>query len=87
MLVKNPVRKVLEIFRENGIPVPFSNPWGRSFRSSSGPASPGTCSNVQFHARVGKDCLQALLQRAGFSKVYITPKTWSHDLLPGYAII
>ena len=86
-VVKNPVRKILDIFRDNGIPSPFSNPWGRSFRSASGTASPGTCTNVQFHARVGKDCLTALLQRSGFNKVYITPKTRSHDLLPGYAIV
>ena len=86
-IVMNPVRRTLEIFRENGLQSPFSTPWGRSFRTGSGPSTPGQCSNIQFHARVAKDGLAALLQRSGFNRVYVTPKAWNHELLPGWSII
>ena len=83
----NPVRLVTEVLRDAGNPRPVESPWGRSYRNDSGQTTPGECTSIQFHARTATDSLETLLKRSGHNRVYLTPKTWSHDISPHYAVV
>ena len=86
-LTANPVRKVLDVWRQVGIEAPFSSPWGRSFRAASDTSSGRACATLQFHARVCHSQRDAVLQKSGFNRVFVTPKTWTSELLSGYSIV
>ena len=86
-LTANPVRKVAETWKQVGILSPFTSPWGRSFRSASESPSGAPGDTMQFHARVCENQLAGLLQKSGFNRIYVTPKSWTGEILPGYAVI
>ena len=83
----NPVRAVVDKLRANESPAHLEAPWGRSYRLDSKPSSPSECNSIQFHCRVQRSGLLALLRLSGHNHIYITPKTWSNEVLPGFVII
>ena len=87
VLKANPVRTMLNIWKKGGIDLPFTSPWGRSYRDHHDASSQASCPTLQFHARVSKPTLACLLQKSGYNRIYVTPKSWVGEVLSGYAII
>ena len=65
----------------------FTAPWGRSHRPQAESGMGKLCATLQFHARVCKSQLSDLLRKSGYNKVYVTPKSWIGELLPGYSVV
>ena len=86
-LKSNPVRTTLEVWRKGGVDMPFTSPWGRSYREHHDSSSSTSCAQLQFHARVSKAHLSSMLQKSGFNHIYVTPKSWVGQVLHGYAIV
>ena len=86
-ITMNPARKTFEMWKQVGIEVPFTAPWGRSHRPQAESGMGKQCATLQFHARVRKPQLGDLLRKSGYNKVYVTPKSWIGELLPGYAVV
>ena len=86
-ICQHPVRALGEVLSAPGNPRPLESPWGRSFRNGNLPASPTDCTSVQFHAKVPRASLEALLRRSGFNRVYLTPKSWTKGLCSDYAVL
>ena len=87
LFTTNPVRAVVERLRASDSSASLEAPWGRSYRLDSKPSSPADCNSIQFHCRVQRAELLALLRLSGHNHVYITPKTWTNEVLPGFSII
>ena len=87
LFTTNPVRAVVERLRASDSSASLEAPWGRSYRLDSKPSSPAECNSIQFHCRVQRAELLALLRLSGHNHVYITPKTWTNEVLPGFSII
>ena len=86
-MVRNPVRVSLDLLAQAGLPRPFTAPWGRIFRLGTKVASPAQCDSLQFHARAPAGEVEALLQRSGHNRLFVTPKNWSHELHPAYSVV
>ena len=87
LFTTNPVRAVVERLKASDSTVSLEAPWGRSYRQDSKPSSPDECTSLQFHCRVQRAGLLALLRLSGHNHVYVTPKTWTNEVLPGFSII
>ncbi|OLP95288.1 hypothetical protein AK812_SmicGene22606 [Symbiodinium microadriaticum] len=85
--VQAPVKTVVELFRGCGVQQALSNPWGRSFRSSGRPSQPHSADTYQFFAKVLRADLKPVLQQSGFNRVYVVPRGWDRQLLPGWSVI
>ena len=83
----NPVRAVAEHLRNSGFRARLEAPFGRNFRADGRPSLPSACTLVQFHCRVPRDDLFPLLRLSGHAQVYVTPKTWQQEVLPGFAVV
>ena len=42
---------------------------------------------MQFHARAPDVQMEALLKRSGHNRLYVTPKSWSHEVASDYAVV
>ena len=85
--VQSPVKTVVELFRGCGVQQALSNPWGRSFRSNGRPSQPHSADTYQFFAKVLRADLKPVLQQSGFNRVYVVPRGWDRQLLPGWSVV
>ncbi|CAE7241088.1 unnamed protein product [Symbiodinium sp. CCMP2456] len=85
--VQAPVRTVAQAFKANGMPNPFSHPWGRAFRANGRPSQPAHCDVFLFQAKVEEGHLRQLLRLSGFNKVYVVPKGWNRAVLEGWSVV
>ena len=83
----NPVRAVADNLRNSGFKARLDAPYGRSFRAAGRPCSPEECTSVQFHCRIPSSELLPLLRLSGHAQIYVTPKSWKNEVLPGFAVI
>ena len=86
-LLASPAKRMLEVFASTGVDQAFEAPWGRSFRSGSHPAAPGSCTSIQMHGKVARTRLDQVLRRSGHNRIYATPKTWMHEVSDEYRVI
>ena len=86
-LTTNPVRAVVEKLRDGGAEVTLEAPWGRSFRLANKATKPAECDSVQFHCRIPRSELLPVLRKSGHNWVYATPKSWRHEVLPGFSVL
>lgn len=61
--------------------------WGRSLRNGKQTAHSSNATSIQVHAIVRSDQLLGLLQKSGFDRVFITPKTDDGRIDPSWRII
>ena len=66
---------------------PFESPWGRTFKNGSTTTAASESTFLQFHAKVRKVCLDSMLKRSGYNRIYMTPKAWAGGYEPGFSII
>ena len=86
-VVRAPVRAAADAFRQRGVPQAFKDPWSRQYRCEGRPSQPHLCDQCSFNAKVTTALLRPLLQQSGFNNVFIVPKTWDRQLLPGWAVV
>ena len=77
----------MDLFRNRGVQQALSNPWGRSFRAGSKACQPQAADSFQFFAKVIRSDLRAVLQQSGFNGVYVVPRGWDRQLLPGWSVV
>ncbi|CAE7035963.1 unnamed protein product [Symbiodinium sp. CCMP2592] len=82
-----PVRTVVEAFRTKGVDSALHHPWARTYRASGRPSQPHLCDQFVFYAKVPQGKLRAVLQCSGFNRVYVVPRSWDRQLLPGWAVV
>ena len=82
-----PVRSVVDAFRAKGVEQALHHPWARSYRSAGRPSLPHLCDQFVFYAKVPQCKLRAVLQASGFNRVYVVPRSWDRQLLPGWAVV
>ncbi|CAE7775004.1 unnamed protein product [Symbiodinium sp. KB8] len=86
-LAKTPVRAANDAFQTRGVRNAIHGPWGRAFKASGRPSQPQLCDQCSFLAKVPDSLLKSLMQQSGFNNVFVVPRTWDRQLLPGWAVI
>ncbi|CAE7228904.1 unnamed protein product [Symbiodinium sp. CCMP2592] len=86
-VVRAPVRTAAEAFRKAGVHQAFNDPWSRQYRCDGRPSQPHLSDTCSFNAKVTTALLRPLLQQSGFNSVFLIPKTWDRQLLPGWSVV
>ena len=88
-ITKAPVRAVTEAFQARSVLNAIHGPWGRSFKAAGRlrPSQPQLCDQCSFLAKVPDQLLKSLLQQSGFNNVFVVPRSWDRQLLPGWAVV
>ena len=86
-LLAAPAKRMLEVFSSSGVPQAFESPWGRSYRDANLPVLPAAASSIQMHGKVLRSNLDQVLRRSGHNRIYVTPKTWSHEVSGDFQIV
>ena len=86
-VVRAPVRTAAEAFRKAGVQQAFKDPWSRQYRCEGRPSQPQLSDSCTFNAKVTTALLRPLLQQSGFNNIYLVPKTWDRQLLPGWSVV
>ncbi|CAE7499629.1 unnamed protein product [Symbiodinium sp. CCMP2592] len=86
-VTKAPVRAANEAFQSRGMQQAIHSPWGRVFKAAGRPSQPHLCDQCSFFAKVPDPLLKSLMQQSGFNNVFVVPRTWDRQLLPGWAVV
>eukprot|EP00438_Fugacium_kawagutii_P005253 Skav228635 [mRNA] locus=scaffold204:45914:50575:+ [translate_table: standard] len=71
----SPVRFAKQLLEKDQLATAIRQPWGRTFRNETAPCANHMATSVQFHAQVHIQDLRRLLRRAGWTGLFITPKS------------
>ena len=86
-IAKAPVRAANEAFIAKGVRQAINSPWARSFKADGRPSQPDLCDQCSFLAKVPDSQLKSVLQQSGFNQVFVVPRTWDRQLLPGWSVV
>ena len=87
-LLQAPVKHMLRLLGDDASDVVFvSPPWGRSFQKAAKKVSPDVATTVQFHCRVRRSDVRALLRASGNGGIYICPKTEDKQVSTEYMVV